>query len=200
MSTGNPPVGRRRSARNARRILLRGRPRTVRPSSDRALGSTSPTGTGRPRAAEIACNCGDPKIKRVLWYCPPTKQRPAGSVRGRSGDAVRYRGGPGDEREQDGLHGEWAMSDRGPAGRGWTSRPPAARRRWNGAASGMLAGALEAMDTDQCALGRNPSGDNGMEGLLATRALRSVRTARGGHSGARTIRGLGLRNSSVLYG
>ena len=65
-----------------------------------------------------------------------------------------------------------------PPGRELASRPPAARRCWNGAASGMLAGALEAMDTDQCVLGRNPSRGNGLDGLLAPRALRSVRTAR----------------------
>ena len=65
----------------------------------------------------------------------------------------------------------------GPAGRTLT---PGTRMRWNGAASGMLAAAREALEADQRALGRNPSEDNGLNGPLAARAPRSARTARGG--------------------
>ena len=66
------------------------------------------------------------------------------------------------------------------AGRVLTSRKPATRRRWSGAASGMLAAALEAVGAIQGVLGRNPSGGNGLDGRLAARALRSGRTSRTG--------------------
>ena len=73
------------------------------------------------------------------------------------------------------------MPERGPAGRAMTPGTPETRRRWNGAASGMLAVVLEALGAEPRALGRNPSGGNGLYGPSAARALRSVRTARGGY-------------------
>jgi len=76
------------------------------------------------------------------------------------------------------------MQERGSAGRVMTPRTPATRKRWNGAASGMLAVALEALGADHRALGCNPSGGNGLDGLWAARALRPVRTARGETCGA----------------
>ncbi len=66
----------------------------------------------------------------------------------------------------------------GPTGRVLASRPSATRRRWNGAASGMLAAALEALGADQPAPCQNPSGGNGLDGPRAARALRSGRTLR----------------------
>ena len=64
------------------------------------------------------------------------------------------------------------------AGRVLTSRTSAMRRRWNGAASGLLAAALEASGPAQRTRGRNPSGGNRLDGHLAARAWRSGRTSR----------------------
>ena len=145
------------------------------PTGFGGLEGRGPGSGTRPKPPAIG---GYRKNKRVLWYCAPVTRRPAGSVHGHSRNAVRNRGGAGDERGQDGLRSEWAMPERGPAGRVMTPRTPATRRRWNGAASGMLAVALEALGADQRALGRNPSGGNGLDGSLAARALGSVRTSR----------------------
>ena len=86
-------------------------------------------GTGRRRAAEIERDRGNRKIPRVVCYCPPPKQRPAGSVRGRSGDAVRNCGGSSDERGQDGLRDEWAISERGPSRTGMDAKTAASAQR-----------------------------------------------------------------------
>ena len=51
------------------------------------------------------------------------------------GAAVRQRVESGDGRGQDGLRGEWVMSERGTAGQVRTTRPPASRWRWNETAS-----------------------------------------------------------------
>jgi len=85
---------------------------------------------------------------------------------------------------QDGLRSECTMPKWGPAGRAMTLGTPEARRCWNGAASGMLAVAHEALGAERRALGRNPSGGNGLDGPSAARALRSVRTARGSVTGS----------------
>ena len=135
------------------------------------------SGSGaRPKSLAIG---GYRKIKRALCYCAPVTRMPAGSVQGHKGHAVRNRGRWGDERGQDGDRSAWAMPERNPAGRVMTPRTPATRMRWNGAAFGMLAVALDALSTERRALGRNPSGGNGLDGPSAARALRSVRTARG---------------------
>ena len=65
----------------------------------------------------------------------------------------------------------------GSAERVLTSRTPATRRRWDGAASGMLAAVLEAFGADQRAFGPNPIGGNGLDGQLADLALRSGRVS-----------------------
>jgi len=55
-------------------------------------------GPGSGARPEPPAMGGYRKIERVLWYRAPVTRRPAGSVNGRSRDAVRNRGGLGDER------------------------------------------------------------------------------------------------------
>lgn len=73
-----------------------------------------------------------------------------------------------------------------PAGRVLTSRTPAVRMHWNRAASGMLAGALEAPGTVQVADRRKPSEGSGLHEHLAPRALHSGRTSRPDEMGRTT--------------
>lgn len=65
-----------------------------------------------------------------------------------------------------------------PAGRVLTPRTPATRMHWNRAASGMLAGVLEAPGTVQVAVRRKPSEGSSLHEHVAPRALRSGRTSR----------------------
>jgi len=149
--------------------------RTRPPHGDRRARGT---GIGRWCAADTARDHGYRKINRALWYCPPAKQAPAGSVGRRSAEAVRNCGGSGDDRGRMDSAVSVRCRNGDPTARVWTPRPPPTRTGWNGAAFGMLAVALEALGTDRRALGRNPSGGNGLDGSLAARALGSVRTSR----------------------
>ena len=74
----------------------------VRPGAGLGL----PTGFGGLEGRGPGCRArptppaigGYRKIERALWYRAPVTRRPADSVHGRSRDAVRNRGGSGDER------------------------------------------------------------------------------------------------------
>ena len=80
--------------------------RTCSPLVRPEAGLGLPTGFGeiegwgpgcgaRPKPPAIS---GYRKSERVLWYRAPVTRSPAGSVHGRSREAVRNRGGSGDER------------------------------------------------------------------------------------------------------
>ena len=158
----------------------------ARSSSDREPGLGPPHGAGRlerrgPGGGVRPKSSATAATGRSRGWCVTvrrrSKDRPV-----RCADAAVMQYGIAADRVTSEGRMDSAMSGRyrneGPAGRVWTPRPPPARRGWNGTASGMLAGALEALGVDQRALGQNPSGDNGLDELLAARASRSVRTSR----------------------
>ena len=160
--------------------VLTPRPTGSRSRPPHGVRRTRGKGTERRRSGETTRNWRLPEDRAgAVVPCAGDAKTGRLGARERQGCGTDSRRSAGRGEGQDGLRSEWAMPERGPAGRVMTPGTPSTRRRWNGAASGMLAVALEALGADHRALGCNPRGGNGLDGLWAARALRPVRTARG---------------------